>query len=353
MTPFFMPDATRASVRGLTGAQLRDVGVAPMVVNTYHLLLQPGIETMRAAGGVHALMRWDGPLLSDSGGYQIYSLIHKNKALGTITEDGAVFRSVVDGSRHVVTPEKAIDTQFDLGVDMMVMLDDPRPNDASRDVFAAAVDRTIRWARRCKAEFDRQVAARGLTDATRPLVFGVVQGGPFADLRARCARALTEIGCDGYGFGGRHVDTDGRFLGDIVAHTAAHIPADAPRFALGIGTPADIVRCHNMGWDMFDCVIPTREGRHGRLFVFAHTDVARMRRAPDEFCHTINIANAQFQRDFTPIDPTCDCYACATHTRAYIRHLLRVGEPLGAQLASLHNLRFFTRLMAILRQCTL
>lgn len=348
-TPFFMPDATRASVRGLTNTQLRDVGIVPMVVNTYHLLLQPGMELMRTVGGVHALMQWDGPLLSDSGGYQVYSLIHKNAALGTITEEGAVFKSVMDGKRHVLTPEKAIQVQYDLGVDMMVMLDDPRPNDAPRAVFEAATDRTLRWAQRCRAEYDRQIAVRGLDAASRPLLFGVVQGGPFADIRARCAEGLAAIGCDGYGFGGRHVDVAGNFMADIVAHTAACIPDAAPRFALGIGTPADIVRCHAVGWDFFDCVIPTREGRHGRLFTYTHTDSAQMRRSPDDFYHTINITNARYRADMTPVDPTCTCPACVHHTRAYIHHLFRAREPLGAQLAALHNLRFFVRLMESLR----
>lgn len=349
VTPFFMPDATRASVRGLTNAQLRSVGVVPMVVNTYHLLLQPGVDLVRSAGGVHRFMQWDGPLLSDSGGYQVYSLIHKNASLGKITEEGAVFKSVLDGRKHILTPEKAISIQFDLGVDMMVMLDDPRPNDASRAVFEGAVDRTVRWAQRCKDEYDRQVAMRGMDDASRPLLFGVVQGGLFADLRAQCARSLQDIGCDGYGFGGRHVDTDGRFMEDIVAHTAANIAFDVPRFALGIGTPSDIVRCHTVGWDMFDCVIPTREGRHGRLFVYTHTDHTQARCAPDDFYHTITITNARYRQDFSPIDPTCTCDACVNHTRAYIHHLFRVGEPLGAQLAALHNLRFFMRLMELLR----
>ncbi len=352
-TPFFMPDATRASVRGLTNAQLRSVGVVPMVVNTYHLLLQPGMDLVRGAGGIHNFMQWDGPLLSDSGGYQVYSLIHKNAALGKITEDGAVFKSVLDGRTHVLTPEKAIRIQFDLGVDMMVMLDDPRPNDATRTVFEDAVERTIRWAQRCKDEYDRHVAARDMDEASRPLLFGVVQGGPFADLRTRCAHALHAIGCDGYGFGGRHVDMDGRLMEEIIAHTAASITPDAPRFALGIGTPSDIVRCHAVGWDLFDCVIPTREGRHGRLFVYTHTDHAQMHSAPDDFYHTINIANAQYRQDFSPIDPTCTCYACTNHTRAYIQHLFRVGEPLGAQLAALHNLRFFVRLMEMLQHLSI
>ena len=344
-TPFFMPDATRASVRGITNEQLKSVGVHPMVVNTYHLLLQPGMELMQKFGGVHKMMSWDGPLLSDSGGYQVYSLIHKNSKLGKITEEGAVFKSVLDGSKYLLTPEKSIQIQFDLGVDMMVLLDDPRPNDVPESEIEDAVERTIRWAKRCKVEFEKQVKKRKFDDNTRPLLFAVVQGGPFVRLRKRCADALIEIGFDGYSFGGRHVDKNGEFMAEIIEKTVSFIPKDKPRFALGIGTPKDIVRCHNVGWDMFDCVIPTREGRHGRLFVHTYTSIDES----GEFYDTMNIANAKFKDDFMPIDEECDCYACQHYTRAYIHHLFRVGEPLGGQMATLHNLRFYVKLMEKLK----
>lgn len=349
-TPFFMPDATRASVRGLTKNQLMDAGIDPMVVNTYHLYLQPGMELMKKADGVHKLMNWDGPLLSDSGGYQVYSLIHKNAKLGRITEDGAVFKSILDGSEHLLTPEKAMQIQFDIGTDMMVLLDDPRPVDVSYDEHQQAVERTLRWARRCREEFDRQIQNRNLNAQSRPLLYAVVQGGPYVELREQCAKGLVDIGFDGYSFGGRHIDMQGNLMKDIVEKVASFIPVNAPRFALGIGTPRDIAYCHSVGWDMFDCVIPTREGRHGRLFIWndlqknaiADNDIV------DDFYHTVNIANARFREDFTPIDATCDCYACTHYTRAYIHHLFRVGEPLGAQMAALHNLRFYMRLMQLL-----
>ena len=344
-TPFFMPDATRASVRGLTKEQLESVGICPMVVNTYHLYLQPGTKLLKNAGHIHQFMNWDGPLLSDSGGYQVYSLIHKNEKLGKITEEGAIFKSVLDGSQHLLTPERAIQIQFDIGTDMMVVLDDPRPVDASEEDHVAAVERTVRWAERCKMEFEKQVSERGLDDDSHPLLFGVVQGGPYVELRKKCADALVEIGFDGYGFGGRHVDEDGNRMEEIIAKTASFIPEDAPRFALGIGTPEDIVFCHSVGWDMFDCVIPTREGRHGRLFIMKNEEL----RMKNEFHETINIGNARFREDFTPIDPNCDCYACKNYTRAYIHHLFRVGEPLGSQMAALHNLRFFVHLMKMLK----
>jgi queuine tRNA-ribosyltransferase len=347
-TPFFMPDATRASVRGLVTADLERAGVEALVVNTYHLFLQPGESLIRDAGGIHRFMDWPHPVLSDSGGYQVYSLIHKNPDLGKITEEGAVFRSVIDGSKHLLTPERSIQVQFDLGVDMMVVLDDPRPNDAPEQDIIAAVDRTLRWARRCRDEYDAQVTERGLTDETRPLIFGVVQGGMIVSERKRCAEGLSAIGFDGYGLGGRHVDMEGKFLEEIVTAMASFIPEDSIRFALGVGTPEDIVRCHAVGWDMFDCVIPTREGRHGRLFLWKEGTPIDPKHL--NFYETININNEQFTKDFTPVDPTCDCTLCTRYTRSHLRHLFRVGEPLAFRLASEHNLRFYMRLMEQLRK---
>lgn len=362
-TPFFMPDATRATVRGLTPDDLSRVGVSALVVNTYHLFLEPGETLIRDAGDVHTFMDWPYPVLSDSGGYQVYSLIHKNPELGRITEEGAEFRSVLDGSKHLLTPERSIQVQFDLGVDMMVVLDDPRPNDASEVDIIDAVDRTLRWAKRCREEYDRQVLARGLDDHTRPLIFGVVQGGKMLSERKRCAEGLVAIGFDGYGLGGRHIDTDGAFLEDVITAIPTYLPEDSIRFALGVGTPDDIVRFHRVGWDMFDCVIPTREGRHGRLFVWNkqtqlpmtkfqfpnNNQGANNQTEEKSFYTTINIKNEQFTSDFTPVDPACDCTLCTRYTRAYLKHLLKVGEPLALRLASEHNLRFYMRLMAELR----
>lgn len=378
-TPFFMPDATRASVRGLTSEDLEAIGIEALVVNTYHLFLAPGESLIKEAGGIHEFMHWSRPVLSDSGGYQVYSLIHKNPLLGKITEDGVEFRSVLDGSTHLLTPERAIQIQFDLGVDMMVCLDDPRPNDASEKEIVRAVDRTLRWARRCKDEYERQVATRGFDDTTRPLLFGVVQGGMIVEERKRCALGLIAIGFDGYGLGGRHVDMEGQFLGELMTKLASFIPKDSIRFALGVGKPEDIVRLHAVGWDMFDCVIPTREGRHGRLFLWKKslqsTNVIRQPadqmsnktqsqniQSEDQtnatsltwnqelpFYETININNEQFTRDFTSVDPLCDCTLCTKYTRSHLRHLFRVGEALAYRLASEHNLRFYMKLMAKLQ----
>ncbi|MDR3559131.1 MAG: tRNA guanosine(34) transglycosylase Tgt, partial [Candidatus Pacebacteria bacterium] len=284
-TPFFMPDATRGFVKSLGKDDLEMIGMGPMVVNTYHLYLEPGEKLIKRAGGINEFMNWKRPLLSDSGGYQIFSLIHKNPKMGRITDEGATFRSPLNGSRHFITPERSIEIQFDLGVDMMVVLDDVPPNSYSREKIEEAVRRTIDWAARCKNEYEKQLKERKIKREDRPLIFGVIQGGPYADLREYCARELVRIGFDGYGFGARHVDSEGNFLEEVVRETAEYIPEKALRFALGIGTPEDIVRCHSLGWDMFDCVIPTREGRHGRLFIRKEDNLEA------DFYETINITN--------------------------------------------------------------
>ena len=354
--PFFMPDATRASVRGLTNNQILSSNISEIVVNTYHLMLRPGAEFLRNAGGIHKFMNWDGSILTDSGGYQVYSLIHKNSELGLVTEDGAKFRSVLDGRWHYLTPEKAIEIQFDIGSDMMVVLDDPRPPEVTLQIQKEAVERTIRWAKRCKIEFDKQVKKRGLEES-KPLLFAVVQGGKHVHLRKYCAEELKKIGFDGYGFGGRHVDENGLFMDEIIESTAEAIPQDKPRFALGIGNPSDIVKCYFYGWDMFDCVIPSREGRHGRIFLWNRLDEIKQKGIKffvenndyKGFYKTINISNAKFKQDFTPFSQKCECYACKNYTKSYINHLFGVKESLGAQMATIHNLKFYSELMEILR----
>lgn len=343
-TPFFMPDATRGFIRSLGKNDLEKIKVGPMVVNTYHLYLQPGMEAIKKAKGINQFMDWPQPLLSDSGGYQVFSLIHKNPELGKIMDDKVVFRSPLDGSKHELTPEKAIRIQFDLGVDMLVCLDDPPPNTDSKEKIKKAVERTLAWAKRCKDEYNKQIKKRKLTEKNRPLIFGVIQGGEHLDLRRQCTEGLVRIGFDGYGFGARHVDKDGNFLDKVLKYTASLIPADSLRFALGIGTPVDIVRCAQMGWDMFDCVIPTRDGRHGKLFIWKKSQPAGK-----DFYETLNINNGRYKNDFTPLDKKCACELCRNHTRAYLRHLFASKDPLAMRLASIHNLRFYMELMEKLR----
>lgn len=363
-TPFFMPDATRASVRGLDRGAVQAAGITEMVVNTYHLMLTPGIDIMRSVGGVHALMGWERPLLSDSGGYQVYSLIHKNKHLGKILEEGAKFRSVIDGSWHMLTPEVSIEIQADLGVDMMVVLDDPRPNTASEDEIKHAVERTIRWAARCREAYSMQAKKRGWTDLSRPKLFAVIQGGPYEHLRERCAQGLIDVAhnvddgfgtgyWDGMGFGGRHIDKDGNLMEDMLENTADLIPKESLSFALGIGTPSDIVRCVRMGWEMFDCVIPTREGRHGRIFILdedAQQKIATYIKTGEyvSFYTQHNVRSAEYATDIRVVSVSTGS-ASEEYSYAYIRHLMRVNDPLGAAIIARHNLQMYATLMHIIR----
>ncbi|MFC1645025.1 tRNA guanosine(34) transglycosylase Tgt [Patescibacteria group bacterium] len=348
-TPFFMPDATRGYVKFLSNDDVLGSGIKQMVVNTYHLFLGPGIDIVKDAGGVNKFMNWEYPLLSDSGGYQVFSLIHKNPKMGKITDEGATFRSPVNGAINELTPERAIQIQFDLKVDMMVCLDDVPPNNYSKDAISDAVDRTIAWARRCKDEYNRQLKERGMNveSEDRPLIFGVIQGGSYVDLREKCAKGLTEIGFDGYGFGARHIDENGEFMEEILEKTASFIPEDSLRFALGVGTPNDIVRCFKMGWDMFDCVIPTREGRHGRLFFWNNDMKEKSVLDGDfsEFYFTENMTLEKNKKDFTLVSEGCDCDLCEKHTRAYLHHLFKTKDPLGPRLAAIHNLKFYSELV--------
>lgn len=344
-TPFFMPDATRGYIKSLSIDDLEDVKMEAMVVNTYHLFLQPGMKNIKKAGGVHKFMNWKRPLLSDSGGYQVFSLIHKNPNMGKITDNEVIFKSPLDGKKHTITPEKAIQIQFDLGVDMMVCLDDPPPNDSSKEKIEAAVMRTIAWAKRCKDEYERQIKKRKISAKDKPLIFGVVQGGDFVDLRKKCVEELAKIGFDGYGFGARHVDKNGNFLKETLEKTASFIPEHSLRFALGVGKPEDIVKCYSYGWDMFDCVIPTREARHGKLFLWRGAGDIKKK----NFYTTININNSRFIGSTKKLDTKCSCYLCKNHTLGYLNHLFKMNEGLGARLASIHNLNFYMELMKKLK----
>ena len=345
-TPFFMPDATRGFVKSLGKDDLEKIGVGPMVVNTYHLFLNPGIKLVKKAGGINKLMNWPYPLLSDSGGYQVFSLIHKNLQLGKITDDKVIFRSPLDGEKHELTPEKSIQIQFDLGVDMMVVLDDCPPNDYPAEKIKEAVERTIKWAKRCRGEYEKQIRKRKLAEGRWPLLFGVIQGGTNKELRQYCAGELIKIGFDGLSFGARHYGGEGNLMKNLLEFTANLIPENYLKFALGVGTPEDIVECVSYGWDMFDCVIPTREGRHGRLFL---RKVKSKKSLCDDFYETININNEKFKEDFSPVDKSCNCELCQNYTRAYLHHLFVVKEPLAMRLASIHNLKFYLDLMKIIR----
>ncbi len=356
-TPLFMPDATRGYIKLTDNEELKGSGIKAMVVNTFHLLLQPGMKIIKKNGGIHDFMKWEAPLLSDSGGFQVFSLIRQkkgNKPLGRVLDEKVEFKSPIDGSLHELTPEKSIQIQFDLGVDMMVCLDDCPPNEFSDREMEKSVERTIIWAYRCKKEFEKQIKKRKLTSKKRPKLFSVIQGGKSKEMRRKCAEGLVAIGFDGYGFGARPVDEDGNFLGEILQFTADLIPDDSLKFALGIGSPEDIVRCSEMGWDMFDCVIPTREGRHGKLFYFKDSalewEKRKNKKTKKSFYKTINISNAKFAKDTSPINADSKIKELREYSKSYLYHLFKTKEQLGAKLASLNNLEFYMELMRRIRK---
>lgn len=353
-TPCFLPDATRGFVKLLGNKDVLDCGVDGMVVNTYHLLLQPGIEEIKKSGGVHGFMGWQKPLVSDSGGFQIFSLIHQKPGMGKITDDEVAFKSPLNGSTHKLTPERSIELQFKLGTDMIVCFDDCPPNESSELQMKNSVERTVKWASRCKLEFERQVKKNRIPKDQEPIFIAVIQGGLSRELRKHCADGLKDIGFDGYGLGARPIDSHGDFLENIIGYTAEQVPVDKFRFALGTGTPLDIVRSASLGWDLFDCVIPTREGRHGRLFYFNPKIAQNHKSAKSllhfkDFYHIINVNNSSNYAKKTPINPQSRHADLRNYSLGFLRHLFKTGDPLAGRLASLNNLEFYANLMNMIR----
>ncbi len=344
--PAYFPDATRAVVRTVDSRDLESCGVQGLVVNVFHLSTKPGARLIKHAGGVHSFMGWQRPIASDSGGFQLMSMIRQNPRYGTISRRGIHFVDV-DGKRAKVlfTPERSIRQQFDLGADLMICLDDcPSPESPLEEV-AASVDRTIHWAERCKAEFDRLLATRAKDEGKRPLLFGVVQGGYDKAQRARCMEGLLPLDLDGFGYGGWPLTPEGNLAREILAYTAQHIPQHLPRFALGVGKPEHIVSCLRMGWRIFDCVLPTRDARHGRLYTFTASNLADVEVQSPSFYRFVYVRDEKHKRDRGPVSPMCDCHCCQNYSLAYLHHLFDVGDPLGLRLATMHNLRFYTMLL--------
>lgn len=347
--PTFMPDATRAGIRAVSPDDARGVGVQALVVNTLHLLRRPGVKLIRQAGGIHRFMGWEGPIVSDSGGFQAWSLIRQDAAHGVIRSNEIVFREPTTGERWTLTPERVIQLQFQLGSDVIVCLDDPTSSTDPEAEQERSVERTVRWARRSREEYERLVRQLR-ADETPPLLFGVVQGGAIERLRRGCAAALLDIGFDGYGFGGWPLDADGGLLVDPLRWVVDSLPAGAPKHALGIGRPDHVVAAFDIGFSIFDCALPTRDARHGRLYAFVRADPPRPE-AGDRFYEAIRILDPPHRADHAPIEDGCDCPACGRLglSRAYLHHLFKVGDVSAERLATLHNLRFYARLMDLLR----
>ena len=315
-TPVFMPVGTQATVKTMTPEEVYEVGGRLILSNTYHLYLRPGFELIREAGGLHRFMHWDGPILTDSGGFQVFSL----GPLRKVTEEGVTFRSHIDGSEHFFSPEKAMEVQMALGSDIAMAFDECAPYPCSREYALEVLERTTRWARRCLAVHNRAGQA----------VFGIIQGSTYPDLRLESAKGLVEMDFPGYAIGGLSVGEPKDLMYQMLECTIPVLPEEKPRYLMGVGSPDCLLEGIVRGVDMFDCVLPTRIARNGTVLTRQGKLVVR---------------NAEYARDFKPLDPECDCYACRHYTRAYIRHLIKAGEVLGIRLTTIHNLHFVLNLM--------
>lgn len=321
-TPMFMPVGTLATVKGVSPEELKEMNAGIILSNTYHLWLRPGEDIVSKAGGLHKFMNYDGPILTDSGGFQVFSLGKTRR----LEEEGVYFKSILDGQNLFLSPEKAIDIQNKLGADIIMSLDECAPYPCTHEYMENSVERTLRWAKRGKDAHH---------NTENQALFGIVQGGEFADLRERCAKALVEMDFPGYSIGGTSVGEPKDVMYKMIDDAIKWLPEDKPRYLMGVGNPIDLIEGAMRGIDMFDCVLPTRVARHGALM----TSHGR-----------VNINNEKYKEDFTPLDDECDCYTCKNYTKAYLRHLHKTDEIFGKRLLSIHNIRFLLKLSEDIRQ---
>jgi len=321
-TPAFMPVGTQATVKGMSPDELKEIDAQIILSNTYHLYMRPGREIIKEAGGLHGFMNWDRPILTDSGGFQVFSL----SDLRDIKEEGVTFKSHIDGSKHFISPELAIEIQNDLGADIIMAFDECTPYPCEYDYAKKSLERTTRWARRCKSthkNIDKQA------------LFGIIQGGTYKELRIQSANEIIEIDFPGYAIGGLSVGEPAEEMYEMLEYTVPILPANKPRYLMGVGSPDYLIEGVIRGIDMFDCVLPTRIGRNGTVLTSSGKLIVR---------------DAKNAKDFSSMDPECDCYACKNFSKAYIRHLLKADEVLGIRLTTWHNLRFLLNLMKDIRQ---
>ena len=335
-TPIFMPVGTAATVKAMRPEQVEEMGAQIILSNTYHLYLRLGHDIVKEAGGLHKFMNWNKPILTDSGGFQVFSLGKMRK----ITEEGVKFQSHIDGSRHMLSPEKSIEVQHALGSDIMMAFDECAPYPADRDYVKRSFERTSRWLERCKAYHEEYCERNGgesqvLGEGVNQSLFGIMQGGVYKDMRRESAAQVVDMDLPGYSIGGLSVGEPKEIMYDVMDDCVELLPKNKPRYLMGVGSPDCLFEGVERGIDMFDCVLPTRIARHG----MAMTSHGR-----------VNIKNKKYERDYTPLDPNCDCYVCRNYSRAYLRHLFKADEILSAMLMSTHNLHFLIKTMENIRQ---
>lgn len=343
--PAFLPDATLGVVRSLDAGDLEACQVQAIVMNTYHLMLRPGSTTISSLGGLHQMSGWNKPIVTDSGGFQVYSLIHQNPKFGRIGDDGIIFKPEGSERKYRLTPEKCIQLQMGYGSDVVICLDDCTHVDASRSKQEDSVRRTIAWAKRCKQEYLKQLEERKLSSEKKPHIIAVVQGGGFEDLRKQCADELLAIGFDGYGFGGWPLDGKGNLLVDILAYVREIIPAQFPLHALGVGHPENVRICHGLGYSTFDSAMPTRDARHARLYVYTAGEGLS-----GDWFRYLYINDEKYIKEKRPLSDFCDCWTCRHYSAGYLRHLYKIDDMLYYHLATIHNVRFMTQLCERMKQ---
>ena len=336
--PIYMPDATSGVVRAIDATDLVACSIQALVMNTFHLMQRPGSSTIQALGGLHKMSAWSQPIVTDSGGFQAYSLIQQNSKFGSLDADGITFKPEGSDRKFQLTPEKAVQLQMSYGADIIMCLDYCTHVDAPLTTQEEAVSRTITWAKRCKNEFERLLQQKKLSQ--RPLLFGVIQGGGSHELRKRCTEALLELSFDGFGYGGWPLDGQGRLLSDIIGYTRSLVPPHFPMHALGVGHPENVVSCSNMGYGLFDSAMPTRDARHARLYTFNDNSTVYT----GKWFSYVYVNDDKYIKSDEPVSHLCDCLCCKNYSRGYMHHLFKINDTLFYRLTTIHNLRFMTML---------
>jgi queuine tRNA-ribosyltransferase len=350
LTPAFLPDATYGVVRSVDAGDLMSCHVQAAMMNSFHLMQRPGSSTVQALGGLHRMSAWERPIFTDSGGFQAYSLIRQVPNYGQINDKGLSFTPEGSQRKYQLTPEKSIQLQMSYDSNVVICLDDCTHVDASYEEQRLSVTRTVAWARRAKEIYNRLLEQKKLLENERPLIFAVIQGGGVKELRKECAESLLEIGFDGFGFGGWPLDAENNLLEDILAYTRSLVPEKIPMHALGVGHPDNLLSCYEMGYGLFDSAMPTRDARHGRLYVFEKANGGSNAGLSGEWRKYLYINDKNHIKADKPISRYCDCLCCQHYSRGYLRHLFKMDDSLFYRLATIHNLRFMTQLTERIRK---